>query len=140
MQRPSALCIDDDAQSQSASGEREGEGDLAEAEVNLLSAIGGQTRRRAALGKLPHPYDCILIDTPPSLGLLTINALTAAQELLIPMAMEYLALRGLGAGQDSEPIPDHHQLRATLPRHPGYQGRSACDPYPSAAFLLNCAY
>ena len=69
--------------------------DLAGAEVDLLSAIGGQTRLRAALGKLPHPYDYILIDTPPSLGLLTINALAAADAVLIPVSVSLFALKGL---------------------------------------------
>jgi chromosome partitioning protein len=69
--------------------------DLAGAEVDLLSAIGGQTRLRAALAKLDTTYDYILIDTPPSLGLLTINALAAADAVLIPVSVSLFALKGL---------------------------------------------
>ena len=69
--------------------------DLAGAEVDLLSAIGGQTRLRAALAKLDTTYDYVLIDTPPSLGLLTINALAAADAVLIPVSVSLFALKGL---------------------------------------------
>jgi chromosome partitioning protein len=75
--------------------------DLAGAEVDLLSAIGGQTRLRAALGKLPQPYDYILIDTPPSLGLLTINALAAADQVIIPVSVSLFAMKGLAQLQDT---------------------------------------
>jgi chromosome partitioning protein len=75
--------------------------DLAGAEVDLLSAIGGQTRLRAALAKLDTPYDYILIDTPPSLGLLTINALAAADQLIIPVSVSLFALKGLAQLQET---------------------------------------
>ena len=75
--------------------------DLAGAEVDLLSAIGGQTRLRAALGKLSEPYDYVLIDTPPSLGLLTINALAAAEAVLIPVSVSLFALKGLAQLHDT---------------------------------------
>ena len=75
--------------------------DLAGAEVDLLSAIGGQTRLRAVLGKLPTPYDYIIIDTPPSLGLLTINALAAADAVIIPVSVCLFALKGLAQLQDT---------------------------------------
>lgn len=75
--------------------------DLAGAEVDLLSAIGGQTRLRAVLGKLPTPYDYIIIDTPPSLGLLTINALAAADAVIIPVSVSLFALKGLAQLQDT---------------------------------------
>jgi chromosome partitioning protein len=70
--------------------------DLAGAEVELVSAMSRETRLRRALQAIDHQYDTILIDCPPSLGLLTVNALAAADELLIPIQCEYYALEGLG--------------------------------------------
>jgi chromosome partitioning protein len=70
--------------------------DLAGAEVELVSAMSRETRLRRALEAIDHQYDTILIDCPPSLGLLTVNALAAANELLIPIQCEYYALEGLG--------------------------------------------
>ena len=70
--------------------------DLAGAEVELVSAMSRETRLRRALESVDHEYDTILIDCPPSLGLLTVNALAAADELLIPIQCEYYALEGLG--------------------------------------------
>jgi chromosome partitioning protein len=70
--------------------------DLAGAEVELVSAMSRETRLRRALESIDHQYDAILIDCPPSLGLLTVNALAAADELLIPIQCEYYALEGLG--------------------------------------------
>jgi chromosome partitioning protein len=68
---------------------------LAGAEIELVSALSRETRLRAALRPAAHAYDFVLIDCPPSLGLLTVNALTAAEELLIPVQAEYYALEGL---------------------------------------------
>ena len=70
--------------------------DLAGAEVELVSAMSRETRLRRALQSVDHQYDAVLIDCPPSLGLLTLNALAAADELLIPIQCEYYALEGLG--------------------------------------------
>jgi chromosome partitioning protein len=70
--------------------------DLAGAEVELVSTMSRETRLRRALESIDHQYDTILIDCPPSLGLLTVNALAAADELLIPIQCEYYALEGLG--------------------------------------------
>ena len=70
--------------------------DLAGAEVELVSAMSRETRLRRALQSIDQQYDAILIDCPPSLGLLTVNALAAADELLIPIQCEYYALEGLG--------------------------------------------
>jgi chromosome partitioning protein len=70
--------------------------DLAGAEVELVSAMSRETRLRRALQTVDHQYDAVLIDCPPSLGLLTVNALAAADELLIPIQCEYYALEGLG--------------------------------------------
>jgi chromosome partitioning protein len=75
--------------------------DLAGAEVDLLSAIGGQTRLRAALSPLTTAYDEVIIDTPPSLGLLTINALAAADEVIIPVSVSLFAMKGLAQLQET---------------------------------------
>jgi chromosome partitioning protein len=69
--------------------------DLAGAEIELVELQGRETRLKAALERVAHEYDFILIDCPPSLSLLTVNALTAAQRVLIPMQCEYYALEGL---------------------------------------------
>lgn len=69
--------------------------DLADAEVELASALSREHRLRAALNDLPPGYEYIIIDCPPSLGLLTINGLAAAGELVIPVQCEYYALEGL---------------------------------------------
>ena len=68
---------------------------LAGAEIELVSELSRETRMRDALSPVADAYDFILIDSPPSLGLLTINALTAAHEALIPVQAEYYALEGL---------------------------------------------
>ncbi len=69
--------------------------DLAGAEVELVALEGRETRLKRALQSVAHEYDFALIDCPPSLSLLTVNALTAAQRVLIPMQCEYYALEGL---------------------------------------------
>lgn len=68
---------------------------LAGAEVELVNEIGRETKLKAALGELAQTYDYVLIDCPPALNLLTVNALTAAQAVIIPMQCEYYALEGL---------------------------------------------
>lgn len=68
---------------------------LAGAEVELVNAISREKVMVNALKKLSRPYDYVFIDCPPSLGLLTINALTAADSVLIPIQCEYYALEGL---------------------------------------------
>jgi chromosome partitioning protein len=68
---------------------------LAGAEIELVSALSRETRLRQALGSTASRYDFVFIDCPPSLGLLTINALTAADECIIPVQAEYYALEGL---------------------------------------------
>jgi chromosome partitioning protein len=71
--------------------------DLAGAEVELVTAIGREHRLRELLLAVNGRYDYILIDCPPSLSLLSINALTAARDgIIIPVQCEYLALEGLG--------------------------------------------
>jgi len=69
--------------------------DLSAAEVELISALGREYILKEALAPVLDQYDFMLIDTPPSLGLLTINALTAANEVIVPLQCEYLALRGM---------------------------------------------
>jgi chromosome partitioning protein len=69
--------------------------DLAGAELALSSMIGRERALQKALLPVRGDYDYILIDTPPSLGLLTINALTAADGVIVPVQCEYLSLRGL---------------------------------------------
>ncbi|MEW6183271.1 MAG: ParA family protein [Bacillota bacterium] len=69
---------------------------LAGAEVELVSVQGRETVLRRSLAGIREEYDFTLIDCPPSLGLLTLNALTAADTVLIPIQCEYYALEGLG--------------------------------------------
>lgn len=68
---------------------------LAGAEVELVSAMARETRLKEALEPIKDEFDFIFIDCPPSLGLLTINALTAADSVLIPIQCEYYALEGV---------------------------------------------
>ncbi len=74
-----------------------GNEDLTVAEVTLLQEIGRELKLRKALAPVAGLYDFILIDCPPSINMLTVNALTAADGVLIPMQCEYYALEGLSA-------------------------------------------
>jgi chromosome partitioning protein len=69
--------------------------DLAAAEIALSSLIGRERALSKALLQVGDRYDYIFIDTPPSLGLLTVNALTASDAVIVPVQCEYLSLRGL---------------------------------------------
>src|SRR5262245_7249416 len=69
--------------------------DLAVAELALSSMIGRERALEKALNPMKERYEYVLIDTPPSLGLLTINALVAADHVIVPVQCEYLSLRGL---------------------------------------------
>ncbi|TXG82257.1 MAG: ParA family protein [Thermomicrobiales bacterium] len=71
-------------------------GSLAGAEVELVEFADRATRLRAALAGVAERYDVVVIDSPPSLGFLTVNALCAAQHVIVPIQCEYLALEGLG--------------------------------------------
>lgn len=68
---------------------------LAGAEVELVSIMSRETKVKRALDKAKYNYDFVLIDCPPSLGLLTINSLTAANSVLVPIQCEFYALEGL---------------------------------------------
>ncbi len=74
-----------------------GNADLTGAEVGLLEEIGREFRLRQALEAVREGYDSILIDCPPSLSILTVNALVAADSVVIPVQCEYYALEGLSA-------------------------------------------
>ncbi len=70
--------------------------DLAGAEVELVSQFARETKLRTGLGPLGEDFDYVLIDSPPSLGLLTVNVLVAADIAMVPIQCEYYALEGLG--------------------------------------------
>jgi chromosome partitioning protein len=69
--------------------------ELAGAEVELVNELSRETRLKQALNNLEQKYDYILLDCPPALNLVTVNALTAADSVMIPMQCEYYALEGL---------------------------------------------
>jgi len=71
--------------------------DLTAAEVQLLEAVGREQKLQQALNAIETPYDFVLIDCPPSLNILTLNAFVAAHSVLIPIQCEYYALEGLSA-------------------------------------------
>lgn len=83
--------------------------ELAGAEIELVGLPAREKRLRDALERVASEYDFILIDCPPSLSLLTVNALTAAQQVLIPMQCEYYALEGL-----SDLVATIKRVRANL--------------------------
>jgi chromosome partitioning protein len=75
--------------------------DLAVAEVRLANRADRAYRLDTALSRNRVPFDFVIIDTPPSLGLLTLNGLVASQEVLIPVQVQYLAMRGVRALMES---------------------------------------
>lgn len=70
--------------------------DLVGAEIEMINLPNREKMMRSVLGKIKDSYDFIIIDCSPSLGLITVNALTAAQSVIIPVQCEYFALEGLG--------------------------------------------
>lgn len=70
--------------------------DLAGAEIELVPAFSRETRLRNAIAAVIDDYDYVLIDCPPTLGLITVNGMAAAQEIMVPIQTEYYALEGLG--------------------------------------------
>ncbi|MDQ3145730.1 MAG: AAA family ATPase [Actinomycetota bacterium] len=70
--------------------------DLAGAEIELVPAFSRELRLRRALEAVANDFDFVLIDCPPSLGLLTVNAMAGASEVIVPIQCEYYALEGLG--------------------------------------------
>ena len=74
-----------------------GNADLTAAEVKLMSAVHRERRLPDALLSVKEQYDYILIDCPPSLNMLTVNAMVAANSVLIPMQCEYYSLEGLSS-------------------------------------------
>ena len=68
---------------------------LSGAEVELVGMMARETKLKGVLAKVRDEYDFILIDSPPSLGLLTVNSLTTSDSVIIPLQCEYLALEGL---------------------------------------------
>lgn len=68
---------------------------LAGAEVELVSMMSRETKLKRALETIKHQFDYVIIDCPPSLGLLTVNSLTAANAIIVPVQCEYYALEGL---------------------------------------------
>ena len=86
---------------------------LAGAEVELVSVYSRETRLKSALDEIKDNYDFIIIDCPPSLGLLTINSLTAANTILVPIQCEYYALEGLSQLMNTVKIVQKH-LNKTL--------------------------
>lgn len=82
--------------------------DLVGAEIELVSVISREMRLKEAVNSVRDDFDYILIDCPPSLGLLTINALTAADTLLVPIQCEYYALEGLSQLMDTVKLVRKH--------------------------------
>ena len=91
--------------------------DLAGAEIELVPAFSRELKLKRALDTVRDEYDIVLIDCPPSLGLLTVNGLAAADDVIVPIQCEYYALEGLGqllrnvASWCGEPEPDPRRPR-----------------------------
>ncbi len=81
---------------------------LAGAEVELVSTISRETRLKNSLDTIKDNYDFILIDCPPSLGLLTLNSLTASNTILVPIQCEYYALEGLSQLMETVKLVQRH--------------------------------
>ncbi len=82
--------------------------ELAGAEIELVSSFSREIKLRRALDNVKENYDFTIIDCPPSLGLLTLNALAAAQKILVPIQCEYYALEGLGQLMQTIKLVQNH--------------------------------
>jgi chromosome partitioning protein len=97
-------------------------GELTGAEIELVTAFSREHKMKTALADIRNQYDYILIDCPPSLGMLTINALTAADSFLVPLQCEYFALEGLSqllhtvslVRQSTNPKLEHEGIVLTM--------------------------
>lgn len=88
---------------------------LAGAEIELVSAVSREMKLKKALVSIREEFDYIFLDCPPSLGLLTLNALTAADSVIIPIQCEYYALEGLGQLMNTiQLVQKHLNRRLTL--------------------------
>ena len=88
---------------------------LSSADLELAQALDNRSERlKRAIGKLRDQYDYIIIDNPPSLGLLTINASTASDKLLIPVSTGFFAMTGLVQLQETIEMVKHNQLNPNL--------------------------
>lgn len=81
---------------------------LAGAEIELVAVISREAKLKRALDKAKHSFDYVVIDCPPSLGLLTVNALTAAHSVLVPIQCEFYALEGLSQLMNSIQLVQKH--------------------------------
>lgn len=81
---------------------------LAGAEVELVSVISRENRMKTALSHVKNDFDYIILDCPPSLGLITINSLTAANSILVPIQCEYYALEGLSQLMNTVKLVQKH--------------------------------
>jgi chromosome partitioning protein len=104
--------------------------DLAGAEVELVDVEGRETRLKEALAGISHGYDYVLIDCPPALNMLAVNALTAADAVIIPMQCEYYALEGV-----SDLVNTIKKIRANLNPYLEVEGllRTMFDPRSTLA-------
>ncbi len=112
--------------------------DLAGAEIELVPAFSRELRLRHALEEVRDDFDYVLIDCPPSLGLLTVNGLAAAGEVLVPIQCEYYALEGLGQLLRNVLLVQRNLNKACLHlrvrdvRRPDQAGRSGRERGPRA--------
>ena len=103
-------------------------GDLTAAEVSLLQVDEREYRLKHAIEKVAHQYAWIIIDCPPSLNMLTLNALTAANSVLIPMQCEYYALEGLASLLETI-----EQVRSSI--NPGSRSKACYAPCTMAGTI-----
>lgn len=81
---------------------------LVGAEIELVNVLSRETRLKKAIDEIKHKYDFIIIDCPPSLGLITLNSLTAADRVIVPIQCEYYALEGLSQLTETVKLVKNH--------------------------------